>query len=482
MSELAFQTLDWMARNLVIPDGERSGEPFVATDDQARFAIEFYALDAAGRRKVRRAQQTWPKGKGKSPGAAALAAAEAWGPPAPPTPWVQVAGVSQDAAVNTWASLQAMIDPAQGGNVGPADIGITRINLPGGGKLEPVTASAGTRRGQRITFAVLDESSLWRRSNGGIALASTIRDNLAKMGGASIETTNAFVPGEDSVAERTFAARESQGVLVDWPLATIKVEHLHHVKRLRAALAEVYGDAAWVDLGRLVDEANDPDADEANFRRMFLNQIIAEDDHWIGLHEWAELGGGGVEAGEEVALGFDGSRFDDATALVATSIEAGVVSLLGLWEHPGGNQPWEVPSDLVEAAVERAHEVYDVTRFYCDPPYWADEVDRWQSVYGTAVRWETYRGRQMAAAVDRFETAAHTGTLIHDGGEALARHVANTRWAKTRHGKKLRKEYPKSPDKIDAAVAAVLSWEARADTLAAGRKDNTKKAGRLVLI
>jgi hypothetical protein len=54
-----------------------------------------------------------------------------------------------------------------------------------------------------LTAAVLDEPHLWLPSNGGLRLAATIRRNLAKMGGRSIETTNAWRDGEDSVAEAT---------------------------------------------------------------------------------------------------------------------------------------------------------------------------------------------------------------------------------------------------------------------------------------
>ena len=84
------------------------------------------------------------------------------------------------------------------------DTGLTRINLPGGGLIEPVTASARSRLGQRITFAVQDETHSWLKSNGGRALADNQRRNLAGMKGRSIETTNAWDPAEQSVAQETW--------------------------------------------------------------------------------------------------------------------------------------------------------------------------------------------------------------------------------------------------------------------------------------
>lgn len=476
MSELWLDTLGWMHSNLVVPDGEYSGEQFKATDEQGEFLRKFYATDAAGRRKVRRAQMTWPKGMGKSPIAAAIAAAEAKGPPAGPSPWVQIAGVSQDAAINTWAALLGMIDPENGSpftrNYPDIDIGLTRIYMRNG-RMEPVTAAAGTRRGQRVTFAVLDESSLWKRSNGGLTLAETIRDNVAKMGGASLETTNAFVPGQGSVAERTWEARGAAGVLADWRTSDIEVERLAHVRKLKSRLEELYGSSHWMDLERLVEEAQDPDVDEANWRRMFSNELVAESDAWVNPKAWEAIHvRRSIPDGARIAVGFDGSRFDDATALVAVGIDDPVVQLLGLWEKPEHAEAWEVPYDIVDDTVAQMFERYEVARFYCDPPHWQDRIDAWAALYSSVYPWETYRSRQMAAAVDRSETAVRSGELFHDGNPDLTRHVVNTRFDRNRFGKRLRKEYPKSPDKIDAAVAMVLAVEARGDAIAAGE---TKK-------
>jgi hypothetical protein len=65
--------------------------------------------------------------------------------------------------------------------------------------------------------------------------------------------------------------------------------------------------------------------------------------------------------------------------------------------------------------------------------------------------------------------------VSHDGIRDLARHIGNARRSDLpqldEQGKKLwliQKERPDSPQKIDGAVAAVLSWEARTDAVAAG--------------
>src|SRR3954452_17832879 len=92
------------------------------------------------------------------------------------------------------------------------DTGLTRINLLGGGYIEPVTASARSRLGQRISFAVQDETHSWNRSNHGLSLADNQRRNLAGVGGRFVETTNSFDPVEQSVAQRT---QSEPGVYID---------------------------------------------------------------------------------------------------------------------------------------------------------------------------------------------------------------------------------------------------------------------------
>jgi len=92
--------------------------------------------------------------------------------------------------------------------------------------------------------------------------------------------------GEDSVAEASHkyanAVREGRlsdpGLLFDHREAPAGFD-FGDDDELRAALAYVYGDASvWIDLERLVAEARDPQTDEAQFRRFFLNQPTARSD------------------------------------------------------------------------------------------------------------------------------------------------------------------------------------------------------------
>jgi hypothetical protein len=74
------------------------------------------------------------------------------------------------------------------------------------------------------------------------------------------------------------------------------------------------------------------------------------------------------------------------------------------------------------------------------------------------------------------------GVMTHDGDDLLAEHLGNAvkQWTRIRDvpdGEAdgltdfmwlIRKESPKSRKKIDLAMAACLSWEARGDALRAG--------------
>ena len=121
-----------------------------------------------------------------------------------------------------------------------------------------------------------------------------------------------------------------------------------------------------------------------------------------------------------------------------------------------------------------------MARLYADPPYWQSWVAIWAGRYGSdhVVEWFTQRRTQMTQALEAYQTAIQTGSLSHDGNEVMARHIANAH----RHdlpqldeqGRPLfliRKERSDSPNKIDLAMAGVLSWEARNDTIAAGALD-----------
>jgi hypothetical protein len=394
---LGWGVVEWWEEYLRVPSGPHWGKPFVPTNEQIRYVVRLYRLDDKGRFLYRRSAKREAKGKGKSPEAAGLALGEFAGPVVfdgwdangepvgrpNPTPWVQVAACSEDQTGNTYSALFEMLRDSPALDDLGIDLGLTRVFFCGGpGRIEPVTASAGSREGQPVTFAVLDETHLWLPNNGGRRLAATIRRNVAKMSGRTVETTNAFVPGEQSVAEAShLAAEKGEKGLLYVATEAPWVEDLADKRALKKALRVAYGDSTWVDLDRIVQEVQDPATDPADARRYYLNQLVKGSEQAIDPKKWRALVKDEVVAdGMTIALGFDGSINEDSTALVGCTRE-GHLFELQTWVRPlGAPREWRVPRREVHAAVLAAKDRFDVARMYCDPAKWWSEIEEWDEV------------------------------------------------------------------------------------------------------
>jgi hypothetical protein len=406
--------------------------------------------------------------------------------------WVQLAGVSLTQTVNTMSMVLAMCTESPIVDEYGLDLGLTRIFTAGGGRLEPITASASTAEGARPTFIVEDETHWWTDTNGGLALDKVNRRNLAKSRDGSarmLETTNAHVPGESSVAERSFdawAAKEGGGGLLYDSLEAPPDVDLADPRQLHDALVAARGDSVWVDLERVEDEIYDPSTPPAEARRFYLNQLTHATDSWLSQPEWAARARVDVVVADRtpITLGFDGSRsrargITDATALVGCTLD-GHVFELRVWEQGPNETDWHVPVHEVDAAVRLAFSTYDVVGFYADPAKWESWVAQWEAAYSSKLRvkasrdhpceWWMTGGRSglVVRALEQFHSAVLDGDMTHDGSFNLTRHVLNARRHPTRSGMQIRKEHPDSARKIDAAVAAVLAWQARLDAVAMG--------------
>lgn len=499
---LAVGVLNWCNKYIRQPDGPDAGKRFRFTTEQKRFLWYYYAVDRTGRFLWSRATLRRAKGWGKSPYLAAIALAELCGPvrfshfdkktdEAIGKPvslaWVQIAGVSEKQTANTMSMVLAMVAESPIIEDYGLDIGLTRIYTSNGGKLEPITASAPTAEGARPSFVVLDETHLWIETNGGHKLGEVIRRNLGKSrdGAArSIETTNAYEMGQDSVAERTHkawlqqseSARGRVTILYDSRESSATVDFADE-STVDSALEESYGDSHWVDHERIKDEIYDPSNPASQSRRFYFNQLVADEDAWLSPQEWDALMDKTkvVLEDEEITLGFDGSKNDDHTVLIGCRVSDSHIFVLGIWDPKeyGG----EAPRLLIDTAVKGAFEFYDVVGMVADVAEWQSYIDAWEEKYseGLCVKATPrhsiaydMRGNKLETVrlIENMHDAIVEGACTHDGNKKMAQHFYNARRRNNQYGLTIAKETPESPNKIDAAVGAALARKARQDYLA----------------
>ncbi|TDC98516.1 terminase [Nonomuraea deserti] len=425
-------------------------------------------------------------------------AGEAVGRPHP-SPHVQLAAVSQDQAYNTMSLTLAMLGGGRAADeVDGLDLGLTRVRTDRG-KLEPVTASAPSREGQRLTAAVLDEPHLWTFANHGVRLAATLRRNLGKTGGRSIETTNCWRPGEESVAEATaaFADLIAAGTLVGKLLRyhpKAVVADLADEQQLRAGLAALYADSPWIDIDRLVSEVYDVNTHPSDARRYYLNEVAVAEDSLIAAHEWdACETSERLQAGDMVTLGFDGGKSDDATALVAMRVHDRLLQTVGIWERPENAHGWEVDRAAVDDMVRMAFTTWNVVAFFADVEQWTSYIDTWSADFrdkllvaaspSSPIGWDM-RGRGQASTLgnERLAAAVRDGLVKQTGELRLRAHVLNARRRPNRYGVSFGKEARGSKRKVDGWAASLLADMARHEVVESGRLDRPepkKRSGRV---
>ena len=412
-------------------------------------------------------------------------------------PLVQIAATAESQTANTMRMVRAFA-PKGSAVVAEHDIDVGKMKffkLPEG-TLEVITSSAVAVEGAESSFVVGDETEHWRPINGGDDLASTLSDNLAKSGSRMLETANAWIPGQQSVAESTWdgwvleqegALRGSRGTLYDARMAPPDTD-LTDYGSLESALRWVYGDCDWrrggdgeIDVSPMIERIWSPRASPSESKRKFLNWPSVAEDAWLTPQEWGRLADPSIEVSpsDEIVLFFDGSKSRDATALIACRVSDGHVfvpqTVMGrptIWEPSNAHNTDDVvPVAEVDAAVDHVMATHNVVAFFADVREWESFAKvRWPEHYSDRLRimavpsgkdpqwiaWDM-RGKtfDFTQAVELVGAEVAEERFTHDGNSILARHVANARRHPNRYGVSISKESPSSGLKIDAAVAMV---------------------------
>lgn len=511
------QVCQYIETNLVFGPGDLGGQRAKLDPEKRALIYRFYevypqgARDAngkliEGRRRFRRAVWSAQKGSAKTELAAWIAACEL-SPEAPvrtdrfvngvplgrpvAAPYIPMVAYTEEQTSDlAYAALLAILDDSAIRHL--FDLGLERImTADGRGKAVALAGAPDSRDGARTTFAHKDETHRWTSDRLRKAHRTMIA-NLPKRLIADpweLETTTAYVPGENSVAEQTMEYLQQ---VADGRIRDSRIFGFHRqasdghdlttVEGRREAVIEAAGPtAAWKDIEGIVDLWQDPTADCEYLERVWCNRPVATASQAFDAAAWrANVRGEHAEHcdGTQVTLGFDGSLTDDATALIATCWCGGQWPI-GIWQ-PDPARGDRIDKGLVDAAVRDAFERYTVARLYADPSKWDTQLADWAASFGARVivAWPTAYTRKLALALRAYSVAIREGECWNTGDAEFARHIGNAQ--KHMMGPSytdddgaplwlIRKERPGSPKKIDAAMAGCLSWQARLDALAAGQ-------------
>jgi len=511
---LGWEILGWIAEWLTFSDDR----PWMATPEQARFILWFYALDHRGKFRYRKAVLQRMKGWGKDPVAAVMSIVELIGPSQfshwdengqpvgrpHPDAYVQVTAVSMQQTENTRDMFPSLI-PKRTRQAFDMDVQREIIYANGAKqKLRTMSANFRSAEGGRVTFCIANETHHWTPGQRGPQFMNVITNNLTKVKGRLLCITNAYEPGEDSVAQRIREEQERvwAGLSEDsgWLYDSLEAHpDAPLTKHWAPFIVEtIRGDAYWLDVEDIVQEIQDGSKTVASKRRMWFNQIVAAGDSLISFRDWDGILQPGcygdrrdLKPGDQIVMGFDGSKTDDATALVAIRISDKLIVPLAVWQNPDPAVEWHVPEWEVDSEVHLAFRNYKVLAFFADRAYWESYVDTWSDTYReqllvkataqSTVGFEMRANKQLIAqTTESFVGSIVDGRLRQNGDKVMRIHVLNAKRRTNSFGLYFGKESEDSPRKIDAFAAGFLAYMALNKLAESGKKPEREYTRRLI--
>lgn len=490
------QVCDWIEANLVHGPGDVLGNPVTLIDEWVLFLYRAYEVyphghQFAGRRRFKRVVLSRRKGVAKTELAAMIAIAE-MDPTAPVRcvewrktrggfepvggpvrdPYIPMVAYTEEQAdeLGFWSAHEILAHSELGNAY---DIGLQRItHRSHAGRMQALASAPSARDGARTTFQWFDETHLFVSDRLRMAHQTMLR-NIPKRVAAdawTLETTTMYDPAEHSVAQgsHAYALDVASGKIKDSRLLfdhrqASMVHDLSTKKGLTAAITEASGDAiAYTDLESVASLFRDPQTEESDFRRFWLNQRVKSSKRWLapdmvrGRQLEREL-----EPGTEVVLAFDGSYNRDSTALVGCTIEEHPhLFVVGKWIRPAqAPLTWRVSRTEVDEAVRAAMERFDVRELAPDPHGWGREIEEWESAFGeVVVMFNTDQPSRMGPAADDFTQGLSDGEFTIQPDEELMQHFEHCVPVDRRGYTVPTKSAPDSPDKIDLAIAAVVAY------------------------
>lgn len=480
----------WIEKNVVYGEGDYAGRPFRLRKFQRDFINQCYELEPTGRRVYDRALLGLPKGNGKTPIAAAIAQAELDGP---------VVFDGWDARGNPKATRRTSPDiPVAAASFEQADLlfGDCRFGVKNGplsarldafeteilpkeitrrvGSLYKVAAVAGTNDGRRPTFFCADELHEWDGKKERVHVV--LSNGRAKRADAwELNISTAGWNGDSLLAKLCARGRAGtdKRLLVVWYEPPKKLNDngewvdLYDISKPdERALAIRAANPACDDFLSFDNiEARYHEIDEHEFRRYYLNQWTSVPEQWMDPEKWSAAANPKREVPERaaIALGFDGSYNQDSTALVGCTVDNPHLFPLGIWERPAKAKEWVVNEDEVVTAVMDAIVKYRVVAMPVDDTFgriWAKALAALAGKGVNVIEFNTRSEARMGPACGQFWGAISRKALTHSGDAHLTGHLTNCRSKMTKYGPVIVKENKHSVKRIDAAVSAIIAYDA----------------------
>lgn len=494
--------------NLTVPSGIGAGEPFLLRAWQKRWIRDIYEpRNPNGTRKVRRAILSMARKNGKTALVAALVLVHLIGPEAEPNGEIYSAANEREQAAIVFKVAAQMVrsDEDLKTMIRVVDSTKTMVCVQNGSVYRAISAEAGSKHGLNPSMVIYDElaqaktralydvldTSMGARQQPLFVVISTqsndpkhilselIDDGLRVEGGETVTHLYAVPDEADDIFDESL-----------WPLANPALDDFRSLAEMREMAARAKRMPSF----------------EATFRNLYLNQRIDAQSPLIPRAEWVACMQAGegtrLRPGERIYLGLDLSATTDLCALVAVSAEDGDRVAAWFWK-PGGLIEEHVKrdrapyADWVRAGWIEAPEGRSIDYGYvaqrlgeisADYQVVGIAFDRWRieqllrdmraqgvdaGIEGKddpregAIRLVPWgQGfRDMAPAIDAWETAVLQRTFEHDGNPVLTFCVSNAISVMDPSGnRKLDKS--KTRFRIDGAVATAMAIGAKVRDLA----------------